>query len=183
MTRPPLIVLAGGKGTRLGDLTKDIPKPMVDIHGKPFLYWLIERYRSWGFTDITISTGYKAEVIENYPWPWPLEFLRDTQQSGPDFALARVDELNPFAWICNGDTWPMGYPPDDTNYPMIGIYDDVDSGLQLVGLAFGASRMKTFCCPFIDMGTREGLKYLRRHLTHLDKVSASVNILDKECEK
>ncbi len=60
------IILAGGFGTRLGDLTKQIPKPMLLISGKPFLEYLILHLKCSGIRKIVLSTGYLSEKISNY---------------------------------------------------------------------------------------------------------------------
>jgi L-glutamine-phosphate cytidylyltransferase len=59
-----LIILAAGMGTRLHPLTKDIPKGMVPLHGKPLLSWQIENARSVGIKKIVIVRGYQAEKIQ-----------------------------------------------------------------------------------------------------------------------
>ena len=61
-----IIILAGGLGTRLSEYTKKIPKPMVDIHGKPILMHIIESYQRQGFNDFCIALGYKGEIIKKY---------------------------------------------------------------------------------------------------------------------
>lgn len=60
------IILAGGYGTRLGDITETIPKPMVQIGGKPIIWHIMKIYASYGYKDFIISLGYKAEVIKEY---------------------------------------------------------------------------------------------------------------------
>jgi D-glycero-alpha-D-manno-heptose 1-phosphate guanylyltransferase len=60
------IILAGGFGTRLRDIVKDIPKPMADIGGRPFLSYLLDYLLRYGITEVFLSVGYKHEVIENY---------------------------------------------------------------------------------------------------------------------
>jgi NDP-sugar pyrophosphorylase family protein len=61
-----VLILAAGLGTRLGDLTKNIPKPMIDINGKPFLEYLINLYKKKGVRDFVLCVGYKSEVIIDY---------------------------------------------------------------------------------------------------------------------
>ncbi|RPF74830.1 MAG: glucose-1-phosphate cytidylyltransferase [Rickettsiales bacterium TMED289] len=61
-----IIILAGGLGTRLSEYTKKIPKPMVDIHGKPILMHIIESYQRYGFNNFCIALGYKGDVIKKY---------------------------------------------------------------------------------------------------------------------
>lgn len=60
------IILAGGFGTRLQSVVKDVPKPMAPIQDKPFLFYLISYLKSQGFTDIIISVGYLRNIIEEY---------------------------------------------------------------------------------------------------------------------
>ena len=60
------VILAGGKGTRLANLTKSIPKPMLKIGEKPVLEHQIELLKRYGIRDIIILTGYLSEVIEEY---------------------------------------------------------------------------------------------------------------------
>lgn len=61
-----VVVFVGGKGVRLRPLTKQLPKPMLPIGGKPILQTIIERLRRQGFTDICLATGYKADLIESH---------------------------------------------------------------------------------------------------------------------
>ena len=60
------IILAGGFGTRLSEYTKLIPKPMVEIGGKPILWHIMNHYAHYGFKDFVIALGYKGEVIKDY---------------------------------------------------------------------------------------------------------------------
>lgn len=61
-----VIILAGGKGTRIPEYTGSIPKPMVPIGSKPILEHIIDYYIKYGFKDFIIATGYKHQVIKNY---------------------------------------------------------------------------------------------------------------------
>jgi UDP-N-acetylglucosamine diphosphorylase / glucose-1-phosphate thymidylyltransferase / UDP-N-acetylgalactosamine diphosphorylase / glucosamine-1-phosphate N-acetyltransferase / galactosamine-1-phosphate N-acetyltransferase len=60
------VILAAGKGTRMGDLTNEVPKPMLKVQGKPILEHILEGIVSAGIRDIFIVTGFRAEVIETY---------------------------------------------------------------------------------------------------------------------
>jgi D-glycero-alpha-D-manno-heptose 1-phosphate guanylyltransferase len=60
------IVLVGGLGTRLGELTKNTPKPMLPIRGVPFLERLLAHLKSQGFRRVILAVGYKREVVESY---------------------------------------------------------------------------------------------------------------------
>src|ERR1700738_618916 len=60
------IVLAGGQGTRLRAIVPDLPKPMADIAGRPFLWWLMTRLKQQGVGRVILSVGYKSEAIQDY---------------------------------------------------------------------------------------------------------------------
>ena len=60
------LILAGGLGTRLRDVVKDIPKVMVNIKGKPFLEYLILQLKKYDLTDIILCAGFLSEKIEKY---------------------------------------------------------------------------------------------------------------------
>lgn len=61
-----VLILAGGLGTRLSEETRLIPKPMVEIGGKPILWHIMKIYSHYGFNDFVILTGYKSHVIKEY---------------------------------------------------------------------------------------------------------------------
>src|SRR2546421_13058621 len=63
---PTVAILAGGFGTRLGDLTRDLPKPMITIAGRPYLDRVIDSFARCGLRDIVLLTGHRAEVIEEH---------------------------------------------------------------------------------------------------------------------
>jgi NDP-sugar pyrophosphorylase family protein len=60
------VILAAGKGTRMGDLTDEIPKPMLPVEGRPILEHIITGLREAGITEFCLITGWKAEVIESH---------------------------------------------------------------------------------------------------------------------
>lgn len=66
MTPPVVAILAGGFGTRLGELTRDVPKPMIPIAGRPFLEFVIESFATRGVREFVLLVGYRAEVIERH---------------------------------------------------------------------------------------------------------------------
>lgn len=61
-----VVILAGGLGTRLSEETKSIPKPMVEIGGKPILWHIMKIYSHYGYNDFVILTGYKSHVIKDF---------------------------------------------------------------------------------------------------------------------
>ena len=61
-----VVILAGGLGTRLSEETKLVPKPMVEIGGKPILWHIMKSYSYYGFNEFIVLTGYKSHVIKEY---------------------------------------------------------------------------------------------------------------------
>lgn len=60
------LILAGGLGTRLGDLVKDKPKPLLEVDGNPFILKIVQRLIQQNVTDIVFCLGYKANKILDY---------------------------------------------------------------------------------------------------------------------
>ena len=58
------VILCGGKGTRLAEETKIIPKPMVKIGSKPILWHILKIFNNYGLNDFILATGYKKQIIE-----------------------------------------------------------------------------------------------------------------------
>lgn len=61
-----VIILCGGKGTRMREETEYRPKPLVEIGGKPILWHIMKIYSSYGFNDFVLCVGYKGEMIKQY---------------------------------------------------------------------------------------------------------------------
>jgi len=71
--RPPVAILCGGRGTRLQEHTREIPKPLVEIGGMPIVWHVIQLYAVQGFRRFLLATGYRGEMIERFAaeqrWP------------------------------------------------------------------------------------------------------------------
>jgi glucose-1-phosphate cytidylyltransferase len=67
------VILCGGRGTRLQEHTQEIPKPLVEIGGRPIVWHVIQLYAAQGFRKFLLATGYKGELIERWAaeceWP------------------------------------------------------------------------------------------------------------------
>ena len=61
-----VVILAGGLGTRISEYTKTIPKPMINIKGKPIIQHIMNHYSRYGFKHFIIALGYKGHVIKKY---------------------------------------------------------------------------------------------------------------------
>jgi len=60
------VLLAAGRGTRMRDLTQELPKPMLDVHGKPVLQHIVEGLRDNGLTKLLIIVGWRADVVQDF---------------------------------------------------------------------------------------------------------------------
>jgi dTDP-glucose pyrophosphorylase/predicted transcriptional regulator len=105
-----VVIMAGGLGTRLADLTKDRPKPLLEVGHKPILETIVERFVSQGFTRLTISVNYKAEMIETY--------FGDGSRLG-----ARIDYVHEHVRL--GTAGGLQFLPHDLDIPVIVVNGDV----------------------------------------------------------
>jgi NDP-sugar pyrophosphorylase family protein len=78
------VILAAGRGTRMGALTAGVPKPMLRVAGRPVLEHVLERLGAGGFRRFAVVTGYRAGMIEAHlaAWPAPVTFLRQERPDG-----------------------------------------------------------------------------------------------------
>ena len=77
-----VVILAGGFGSRLGHVTELIPKPMVEVGGRPMLWHIMKTYAHYGFNEFVIALGYKGNVIKDYFYKlhnYNSDFTIDTQ--------------------------------------------------------------------------------------------------------
>ena len=81
-----VVILCGGKGTRLREETEYRPKPMVEIGGRPILWHIMKIYAHYGFNDFILCLGYKGNVIKDY-------FL-NYRAMNSDFTLSLGHERN-----------------------------------------------------------------------------------------
>jgi len=63
---PPVVILCGGRGTRLAPDTDVIPKPLVNVAGRPILWHIMRHYANYGFKRFVLCLGYRGEMIRDY---------------------------------------------------------------------------------------------------------------------
>jgi len=103
------VVLAGGEGTRLRPYTTVLPKPLMPIGDRPILDIVIRQLKSNGFEQITIATGYLAELIEAFfrdgeAYGVPIDYYREHEPLGTVGALALINGLaDDDILVMNGD--------------------------------------------------------------------------------
>jgi mannose-1-phosphate guanylyltransferase len=111
MTTTQAVILAGGKGTRLFPLTRTVPKPMVQVSGKPFLAHIVALLQSAGIRDLVLLTGTLAEQIEEYfgdggAFGVTIRYSRESSPLGTGGAVRMASSLLADSFfLLNGDTF------------------------------------------------------------------------------
>ena len=128
------VILAAGRGTRMRELTAELPKPMIEVRGKPVLQHIVEGLRDAGIRDCLIVVGYRADAVQNFfgdgsRYNVAIQYKTQTVQDG----TGRVVELahdfvtdRPFI-LAYGDILV-----DPANYRrLVNLSDDVDAMLSV----------------------------------------------------
>lgn len=104
-----VVLMVGGLGTRLKPLTNSIPKPMLNVGGKPILETIIENFASYGFVNVVLCVNYKSDVIVNYfkdgsNFGVNIEYIFEDKRMGTAGALSLLNSKpnEPF-FVMNGD--------------------------------------------------------------------------------
>jgi len=104
-----VILMVGGLGTRLGNLTKDTPKPMLKVGNKSILQTIVEGFANYGYTNITMCLNYKSHIIQDYfgdgsKFGINLDYILEEKRLGTAGALSLIKENpdDPF-FVMNGD--------------------------------------------------------------------------------
>ena len=103
-----VVIMAGGKGTRIASVKSDVPKPMIPICGKPILEWQIENLKACGLTDITLVIGYLGHVIKEYfgdgeKFGVKISYFVEDSPLGTAGALFKMPELTEDFLLLCGD--------------------------------------------------------------------------------
>lgn len=106
----PVVILCGGKGTRLGHLTEKLPKPLVEIGNKPILWHVMKIYAEQGCKEFILCLGYKKEKIKRYfkdhnHEGWKIHFIDTGLESTKSERLQRIRRLikTPDFFLAYGD--------------------------------------------------------------------------------
>ena len=88
-----VVILAGGFGTRLSEYTALIPKPMVEIGGKPILCHIMDIYSSYGYNEFIVALGYKSQVVKEY-FLFFYALNSDFEVNLSDGSITYINEMN-----------------------------------------------------------------------------------------
>ena len=125
------IILAGGLGTRLKGLVKDVPKPMITVNKRPFLEIILNYLSSNGFTRVVLSVGYLSHVISNYFGKkyknLEIHYASEKERLGTGGAIKYALDhcIEDKVFIFNGDTFidlnftGLIKKADDSNMPIL----------------------------------------------------------------
>jgi dTDP-glucose pyrophosphorylase len=128
------VILAAGRGTRMRELTAELPKPMIEVRGKPVLQHIVEGLRNAGIADLLLIVGYRADAVREFfghgsCYNVAIQYVTQMVQDGTgrvlDLAHDFVDN-RPFI-LAYGDILV-----DPANYKrVVGLPDDVEAFLTV----------------------------------------------------
>ncbi len=104
-----VVLMVGGLGSRLGELTNDRPKPLLEVGNKPLLETIISNFAKYGFRNIVMSVNYKAQMIEEYfgdgsRFGVTIEYIHEKERMGTAGALSLMrQQLTGAFFVMNGD--------------------------------------------------------------------------------
>ena len=129
-----VMILAAGRGERMGELTRDVPKPMLSLLGEPLIGHQLQKIAVMGFTDVVINVSYLGDQIQNYCGDgsrFGLSIQYSYEQNRLETAGGIIQALPmlgdaPF-WVINADVW-CDYQP----FPCVRLPPDALASLIMV---------------------------------------------------
>jgi glucose-1-phosphate cytidylyltransferase len=145
--KPPVVILCGGRGTRLRERTESVPKALVEIGGRPIVWHVIQVYAAQGFDRFLLATGYLGEAVAEFAAAerWPEGVAVECVETGLDTPTGgRVARL---AERLRGERFCLTYAD--------GVADvDLDAQLEFHA-AHGALATVTVVQPHLQWGVAE----------------------------
>lgn len=196
-----VVILCGGKGTRLRPLTYKVPKPMLKIHGMPFLQYQIELMKEFGLNKFLLLTGYLGQQIRSYfkngeSLGVNIDYSIEKEPLGTGGALKNAEKLLSDEFILlNGDTYLninymdlIKYFEDNNREAIITIYDNKDKYFKnniLIDeqhIVIGYNKKDDSMMTHIDAGAFVIRKSLLKHIPAKSYCSMEEEIFNKLIE-
>jgi glucose-1-phosphate cytidylyltransferase len=144
-----VVILAGGRGTRLAEETAAIPKPMVEIGGRPILWHIMRLYAHFGLTDFVVCLGYKGYVIKEYF----ASYMLHRSDVTVDLAANRIDYHSR-----TGEDWRV---------TLVNTGDATETGGRIRRVASYLSPDEPFCMTYGDgLGDIDIARSIAFHRAH-----------------
>jgi dTDP-glucose pyrophosphorylase len=104
----PVVIMAGGKGTRLDPLTKILPKPLIPVNERPIIEVIMEKFYRYGFNNFIFTLNYKKEYIKMFlkenEFPYNLNWVEENKYMGTAGGLSLLkDKVNETFFVSNCD--------------------------------------------------------------------------------
>ena len=172
----PVVIMAGGKGQRLLPITQDIPKPMIELSGKPMLEHILEQFIRQGFSNFHFAVNYLSHVIEDYfgdgsEWDCQITYIHEPEFLGTAGALSLLEKPfeEPFVLI-NGDILTS-----------VDFSDLLDYHVSSLSAATVCARQHRTEVPYGVIRLKDGmLETIAEKPVHEDLISAGIYALSPE---
>ena len=172
----PVVIMAGGLGTRLYPLTENCPKPMLKVGDKPMLHTIIENFSNQGFSNFHLSVNYKAEMVKDY--------FKDGEHLG--VSIDYIEETTPL-----GTAGALSLIKGKFSSPMIVINGDVLTKVNfqnLIEFHTALNSMATMCIRDYDLQVPYGvvevdhyaIKRIQEKPVHKHFVNAGIYVLSPD---
>lgn len=178
VSRPnKVVIMAGGLGSRLGELTKNTPKPMLTVGGKPMLLHLLELFSEQGFRDFIFCVNYKKEVIQDYfkcgkKFGVKISYVEESKRLGTAGALSLIEEpiSDPF-FVINADVLTR-----------LDFTDFLGAHLRGGNTASMCVKQHTYQVPFgvVNSNDSQEITNIEEKPTYCFDVNAGVYVLNPE---
>jgi len=146
-----VVIMAGGKGTRLDPFTKILPKPMIPLGDKPVIETIMDGFYSNGFNEFILSLGYKADIVRLYflesdSRPYHVDFIHEDKPLGTAGSLSLLKgQLKDTSIVTNCDIILEADYSDILNFHREKNYD-----ITVIGA------LKNFVIPYGVLQTEDG---------------------------
>lgn len=177
--RIPVIIMAGGKGTRLDPFTKILPKPLIPLGNKPIIEHIMDRFYKYGFFEFIVIVNYKKEIIKSYfsenTLPYDIELVEEHEYYGTAGGLALLKgRLQDTFIITNCDTILEGNYLDFLNWhkekhnilTIIGSHKEITVPYGVLTINNGGSLVSIDEKPKLDLFINTGTYIFEPDVLH-----------------